>query len=124
MSLATTLRLNALSCLIIGALFLARAEPVSAFLGDPPALLLRVLGAGLVLHGVHLGWAARRRPRRWEVRYFSLADAVWVLATLILVVSGTWITTAGGTAAAAAVAVLVGGLGWLQWRHDAPEARA
>lgn len=120
MTLAILLRLNALSCLLFGALFLSRSVPVAAALGDPPPGLVRLVGLVLVLHAAHLAWASTRRPRAWEVRYFSIGDALWVAATLALVLAGLWITTALGQVLALAVAAGVGCLGWMQWRAVAP----
>jgi len=116
MTLASLLRLNALSCLVFGALFLGRPEQVSGVLGDPPAGLLRLVGIVLILHAGHLGWASLRRPGAWEVGYFSIGDALWVAATLALLVGGVWITTPLGQGLALVVGAGVGCLGWLQWR--------
>ncbi len=129
MTLAAVLRLNALSCLVFGAVFALRPEAVAAFLAEAPApaLALRLLGIGLIAHAAHLGWAAaRERPIRWEIRYLALADALWVVATLGLVAGGLWITTPEGIDAAMATAAMVGLLGFAQiraWRMAAAPLR-
>lgn len=109
---------NALSCLGFGALFVAFSAPVAGFLGDPPVLILRLLGLGLIFNGVHLIWVARQdRPKRRDVLYFATSDALWVAGTAVLLLGGFWITTNIGMALAVLVAVWVGGCGVLQWRY-------
>lgn len=117
--LMATLGANALSCFIFGVLFVLAPASVASFLGSPPAprLVILVLGAALLLHAIHLGWVARNpKPSRWTVMYFSAGDLLWVAATLALILTETWITSTGGMAAAVAVALVVGLLGYLQWR--------
>jgi hypothetical protein len=123
MSLATLLRLNALSCVGFGALFLLAPGRVAAFLGAMPPGLLVALGLALLANGIHLRAAAMRPPRNWEIRWFSLGDAAWVALTLAVLAAGGWITTPAGQATAAAVAVGVGALGALQWQALATGAR-
>ena len=119
MTLATVLRLNALSCLSFGALFLATPGAVAGALGTPPVWFIAALGAGLVGNAALLWLSVRagRAPRRAEVLAFSLGDAAWVVGTLALILAGVWIVTPGGRVAALAVAVMVGALGRAQWRR-------
>jgi len=114
-NLKLILRLNAASCLIFGALFVAAPDLVAAFLGAAPPLLLRIVGAVLFLNGLHLSWASMRTPLpKVELYYFVAGDASWVLLTVLLLVLGVWITTTPGIAAAIAVAAMVGAFGLLQ----------
>jgi len=124
MTLATLLRLNAVSCLVFGALFVTAPGGVAAFIGVAPGWVILALGLGLLVNGAHLLWAARRQPRCWEVRYFSLGDAAWVALTLTVLAAGAWVTAPAGQAAAAAVAVGVGALGALQWQAVAGGVRS
>lgn len=119
MTLATILRLNALSCLTFGALFLAAPAAVAGALGTPPAWLVAALGAGLLGNGalLWLSVARGRVPRRAEVLFFSIGDGLWVGATLGLILAGVWIVTPGGRVAALAVAVMVGAFGLAQWQR-------
>ena len=119
MTLSTVLRLNALSCLGFGVLFLAVPGPVATGLGTPPAWLVAALGAGLIGNAALLWLSARggRAPRRAEGLFFCMGDAAWVVATLALILAGVWIVTPGGRIAALAVAVMVGALGLAQWRR-------
>jgi hypothetical protein len=110
--LKTILRANAASCLLFGALFVLFPEEIARFLSVAAAPGWLILGVGLILLGNagHLLWvAASGSPRRWEVLYFTGGDLAWVLITLVLILSSTWITTPGGIAAALGVAVVVGG---------------
>ncbi len=115
----TILRLNGASCLGFGALFLAAPSKVAHFLASPPApaWLIATLGGVLLLNGVHLLHSARRDPPRpGLVLYFSIGDASWVFGTLLLILTGLWINSTAGMAAAMAVAAMVGAMGWLQYR--------
>ncbi|MFT4999486.1 MAG: hypothetical protein ACI861_002244 [Paracoccaceae bacterium] len=124
--LKTVLIANAASCALFGVVFLTIAGSVATFLGDPPFWLLQVLGAGLLFNAAHLIYAARQnRPNSKLVLYFTLGDALWVLATAGLIATGTWITTSPGIAAAIAVGAYVGLCGIGQWRaisSRAPQA--
>ena len=119
MTLAMVLRLNAASCLGFGALFALAPGTVAAFLGSAPALLVLVLGVGLLGNGLLLVLSARagRVPRRQEVLFFCAGDMGWVAATLVLVAAGLWITAPAGQAVALVVAGMVGWLGFMQWRN-------
>lgn len=119
MTLATVLRLNALSCLGFGLVFLLAPGAVATALGTPPGWVIAALGAGLLGNALLLWLSVRggRAPRRAEVLFFSLGDAGWVVATLALILGGVWIVTPGGRIAALAVAAMVGALGLAQWRR-------
>ena len=118
MTLQTFLRLNAASCVGFGGLFVAVPGVVAGFLGAEPQiapLVIRSVGAILVLNGVHLVWAAAQRaPARSLIVWFSLGDFCWSIGTIALVVRGGWITTPNGTTATALVAIFVGVLGLAQ----------
>jgi len=108
---------NALSCLFFGILFLAKTDAVYTFVGEPPVLVLRILGIGLIINGIHLGYVAyQKQPTRNAILYFIIGDVIWVLATLALLVIGLWITAFSGMILAILVAVFVGLCGALQWR--------
>ena len=121
--LRLTLMANFLSCTLFGIVFLAVPTETAEFLGNPPVWLILVIGAGLILNGVALALEARRKaPRRREVTLFAYGDIIWVLATITLVSTGLWITTAEGSIAASLVALLVGAFGTLQLLFRPPEA--
>ncbi|MDG1531267.1 MAG: hypothetical protein P8Q99_07920 [Paracoccaceae bacterium] len=111
------LKTNAASCLLFGVLFLIAPVVVANALGNPPVLLLQILGLGLIGNGLLILWAASKPvPNRAAVLFFVFGDAIWVVATLILILTGLWITTALGILLSIAVAIFVGGCGFLQWR--------
>lgn len=80
-------RLNALSCLGFGTVFILNPDTVGAFLDGFPPDILRWIGIGLGLNGLHLVFASfRKRIGRVEVIYFVLGDVAWVLGSLVLVI--------------------------------------
>ncbi len=117
-TLSRLLQANAASCLGFGSLLLLQPAPVAHFLSPEtpaPTLLLLILGAGLIGHGLHLLWAASRADiGKRLVWYFSLGDYLWVLGSLSLLASGLWITSTPGVISTLMVAAMVGGLGLLQ----------
>jgi hypothetical protein len=88
---------------------------VSQALGTPPTALIRGIGFVLLANAAHLAIAARR-SRIWplEVLWFALGDLLWWLASLALVASGLWVTTAQGIVATLAVACVVAAFGTAQ----------
>lgn len=124
--LRLVLMLNGASCVLFGLLFLFASSSVAAFLAvrtPAPAATILVLGAGLLINGLALFFFARSKsPNRHAVRFFSLGDLLWVLATLVLIGTGIWIDRLPGILAALVVAVFVGTVGWLQWRAISDQA--
>ncbi|MGX9419052.1 hypothetical protein ACWU4D_17065 [Vibrio sp. WJH972] len=118
LSLKNIMRANATSCLGFGALFALQPSLVATFLGGDfpaPALAIFTLGVLLIVNGLHLIWASRIPvPKKALVLYFSGGDYIWVIASLVLIISGCWITTTSGIVVASAVAALVGLFGVLQ----------
>ena len=112
--LKNILRANAVSCLVFGLLFVAIPAIVAAFLGSAPWLAISIIGALLIVNGLHLLWAAKRTPAKWEVIYFSVGDFLWLLATIVLIATGFWITTTKGIIVAILVALMVGLFGLMQ----------
>lgn len=107
---------NALSCLLFGILFLAKTDAAYTFIGEPPVMALRILGIGLIINGVHLGYvSSQKQPSRNVIFYFIIGDIIWVLVTLVLLAMGLWITTSLGIIFAIWIAVFVGLCGALQW---------
>jgi len=119
--LQSVLLLNAGSCIGFGLLFISLPAATALFLASDkiaPAWFIVLLGAGLIANGVGLAVTARQQaPQAGLVRFFSIGDLLWVVATLLLITTGWWINTAAGISAALLVAALVGSMGWLQWRN-------
>ena len=117
-ALAIVLRYNAASCILFGHAFAIAPAWISSLIGNSAPWVLRIVGLGLVFHGLHLLLASRRsRVVCPEVIYFILGDLGWVLATLVLLSLGIGITNSLGTVFALLIAALVGTLGFLQFRH-------
>lgn len=114
-ALRLALRLNALSCVGFGGLFVGAPAQTAEFLGSPPVAVIIGLGGALLFNGGHLVLAStRRRLAAAEVMWFSEGDLLWWLGTLALVACGQWITTSAGVVAALLVAAGVAALGVAQ----------
>ncbi len=118
LTLATILRANAVSCLVFGLIFIITPTAVALFLDNnkpAPDGLILVLGAGLIINGIHLLWVStRQKIPKSLVIYFSTGDYLWLAFTLILMLTGTWITTLPGIVSTSIVSTLVGLFGLLQ----------
>jgi hypothetical protein len=118
LNLKRVLQLNALSCTGFGLLFLFRSAAVASFLSvenSAPPTLITVLGVVLIFNGLHLAWASVQDlpDKRW-INYFSIGDFAWVLATLLIILMGVWITNTQGIITALIVAAFVGSMGLMQ----------
>lgn len=118
LNLKQVLQLNALSCIGFGLLFSLRSAAVASFLSaesSAPPILITVLGLVLIFNGLHLVWASSQELlSKFLIMYFSIGDFAWVLATVLIILMGVWITNAQGVIAALIVAALVGSMGLLQ----------
>lgn len=84
--LATILRLDALTCLVMGALLLAAAGPVAALSALPQGLLFWAGAALLPVAAFIWLTASGRLPGRWPVLLVVLGNIGWVGASLAVVV--------------------------------------
>jgi hypothetical protein len=119
--LSTVLRADAAFCLLCGlpgivapawlAGFLLPSTPT--LLGLPMRDVMLEIGILLALYAVIL-FLVSRRPSRALVAAFTLADAGWVLGTLLLLALGGF--SAWGAAALLVVAACTALLGWLKLR--------
>ena len=115
-ALKTVMRLNALSCLGFGLLFVVMPAVVADFLGDGPHWLILTMGIVLIVNGIHLLLVSMNTsPARPLVLYFSAGDAAWVVLTLVLIATGFVVSTPAGVVTALVVAVMVGGFGLMQY---------
>ena len=119
-SLRFFLRLNAVTCVVFGLIFVLHAGVVAQFLGGFPQEWLFWIGALLVLHSGHLLWASFRRAiLRLEIYYFSAGDLLWFLLSLLFVAKPDLISSDMGNLATIAVAVIVASIGLAQlWCHS------
>jgi hypothetical protein len=101
-----------MSCLLFGAWLVVRPKEVAGFLGTPLAVLVELIGAGLVFNGVHLFWASlRRRIYAAEIYYFVTGDLAWATLTLELATCDVFLTTPRGVTVSLAVAAWVALMG-------------
>lgn len=117
-TLKNVLKANAASCIIFGLMFLWAPLEIALFLSNDapaPELVLFLLGAVLVINGLHLLWASvQTSPNKLLVWYFSFGDLLWAIGTIVLLIGGIWITTVFGIIAAIVVGMTVSVLGILQ----------
>lgn len=119
----TILKLNGLSCLLFGALFVFIPNHVIPFLSDSnpaPEVMILALGVVLNLYGMILLWLGNKQaPNLTLVKLIAIGDYLWVLGTIALIALKLWITNINGITVAGLVAILVGWFGWLQWQYAA-----
>jgi hypothetical protein len=117
-TLKTVLRMNATSCIIFAIIFLLMPTAGASFLGKnkaAPELVLQVLGLILLTNGLHILWVSwQLKPHKYLVLYFAVGDFIWVVASIILVSLGMWITTTLGIFISLLVTMMVGTFGILQ----------
>jgi len=121
MTINDVLKINALNCLLFGALLVFMPEPISTFLSDTaiaPKLLLLSIGVGLNIYGLLMLWLANKNPvPQTPLLLIVVGDFLWVIATIIVIQLKLWITTINGITAAGVLAIFVGWLGWIQFKH-------
>jgi hypothetical protein len=117
-TLKDVLRANAVSCIGFGLLFVFIPSTVAGFLSTErlaPNTAILMLGIALIFNGLHLVWASLRPiPSEPMIIYFSVGDFLWVLATVLLIIFGVWITTPMGIIISLLISTVVGILGVLQ----------
>lgn len=120
-TLKKVMRTNATSCLIFGITFLLAPTEIALFLSKEipaPDIALIVLGASLTINGCALIWESlKSSPKRSSIIYFAVGDLIWVIATIILLFLGMWITSFNGIIASSLIAVIVAIFGILQITH-------
>lgn len=86
--LRTALTGNALFSATTGLLVVAVPHQMADWLGVAGAGWLRLLGLGLIGFALELGYqVTRRRLRPWRALAASVADGIWVVASLILLLA-------------------------------------
>lgn len=112
--LRTILAIDAATCLAMGALLLAAATPIAALTGLPSGLLLHA-GAVLLPIAAFIGiLAALTMPPRAAIALVVVGNAAWVLASLLLPLSGLVRPNAIGIAFLAGQALVVAVLAKLE----------
>jgi hypothetical protein len=112
--LRAILAIDAATCLAMGALLLAAATPIAALTGLPPGLLFHA-GAVLLPIAAFIGiLAALTMPPRAAIALVVVGNAAWVLASLLLPLSGLVRPNAIGIAFLAGQAFVVAVLAKLE----------
>ncbi len=106
---------NALFSSLSALVMITRPDWVGAWLGISAPLILPLLGVGLLLFAADLlHQATRPRMASWRALYASSADFLWVLASLILVMTNLF--SPEGKILVLTVAAAVLGMGiWQLW---------
>jgi hypothetical protein len=112
--LRLALRLDALSCALNGAVYLALAGPLGDVFDLPPALL-RGAGAALVAVAV-LVWLASRPVRIAPAAAYAIValNALWAAGSLVFAIAGWGSPSTAGTVWIVVQAVAVADLAALQ----------
>lgn len=112
------LHANGSTCLIFGIILVLFPSQIALFLSSSapaPCEWIIAVGCLLLCNSGHLFWVARSPlPSKWHIVYFSLGDMLWVLGTMGLVITHTWITNSFAIIVSYIIALLVGTLGALQ----------
>jgi len=108
------LRGNAVFSLVSGITAVVAAGSVAGMLGEIDPRLLRGLGVGLIGFAALVFWVSLDTRRMASLTgTIVVADLLWVVATVGLVVAGVFHST--GVALVAGIALIVGGFAVLQW---------
>ncbi len=117
----TILKLNGLNCLLFGAIFVFATQLTINFLSQTnpaPEIAIVAMGVVLNLYGLLLIWMGnKQKPDAKMVLLIAIGDAAWVLLTIGLILTQTWITELNGITVSGMVAIIVGWFGWMQWKY-------
>lgn len=113
--LRLALRADAIVSLATGAISLVEAQPLGAMLGLPP-FALSILGAVVAVYGAFLLYiAAQPQISRRIVLAALVLDAIWVIDSVVLLISGWLPLTSAGMWTIGLVALAVATLGELKF---------
>jgi hypothetical protein len=106
--LRRTLRANGLFSGVSGLAFITASRPIALFLGLDGPFVLIVIGIGLLLYALALWFNAGHRPIDHSFVWVAIiADAAWVVGSLIILLTDWFPLTPAGWWAVAIVADLV-----------------
>jgi hypothetical protein len=113
--LRLALRADAIFCVATGAIGLVAAQPLATLLGIP-ALALGILGAIVALYGAFLFYTAAQAQISRRIALAALVlDAIWVIDSAVLLLTGWLPLTSAGMWTIGLVAVAVATLGELKF---------
>ena len=106
--LRRTLQANGIFSSLSGVILIAGASPITAFLGLKMPIVLIVVGIVTLLYAVSLFLtAARPSIDHRSGMMYALLDSAWVIASLVILVTGWVPLTTEGKWAVGLVAVIV-----------------
>lgn len=115
-SLTTTLRVNVICSAAVGAILVAAPATMAGIIGDVPAWLCQLVGAGLLLFAAWVYWVSRRLPdARTGVAWVFALDMVWVVGVPVVMVVFASYLTLWGHLLLGGSALLVADFAWLEW---------
>jgi hypothetical protein len=99
---------NSIFCALCGLLLAVGAEPIATFLGWSTFVPLIIICIGLLLYSAQLLRRLVRRPvDALTGMVYAIADTVWVVASVILLLTGWVPFTTGGEWAMVIQAIIV-----------------
>jgi hypothetical protein len=114
--LRTVLRGNTLFSLVSGITLVIGAGTLSVFTGIEPAIVLTVVGVGLIIYAAFLWYvAAPQTPNRRLVWSVIVADTLWVVGSIILLFADPLSLTIAGKWAVGILADVVATFAVLQY---------
>jgi hypothetical protein len=120
LALHDTLLANAVFCATSGLIFALAASPLAGFLNTTQSVMI-VFGIVLIVYGVWLGFNATRPViSRGFTLFTVIADSVWVLFSILLLVLPVFDFTSGAKWAIGITAICVDMFAtfqFLQWRR-------
>jgi hypothetical protein len=113
--LRLALRADAIVCITTGAISLVAAQPLGTLLGVSP-LALGILGAVVAVYGAFLLYAAAQAQISRRIALITLVlDAIWVIDSMVLLLTGWLPLTSAGMWTIGLVALAVATLGELKF---------
>jgi Ca2+/Na+ antiporter len=107
-TLRTALVANALFSALTGMALLVFGEPIAGWIGVGAPFVYRVLGGGLLVFAGLVGWIGTRRTvDTFRAALISLADLLWVIGTVVLILSTLETVETHGIVALLLVATVV-----------------
>lgn len=106
--LRTILKENGVFSTVSGLAFIGAATPIATFLGFEMPLILTIIGVGLLLFAADLFYIATRPVlNQYLVIGIIIADVIWVIGSIILLVTDFVPLTTAGQWAVGIVAAIV-----------------
>ena len=119
--LRRALQADSIFTLLGGLLLIVDSGPLATLMGLPWSWAFAIVGVGLLGYAALLFLAARRTPiDRRQALGFIVADAIWVVASVVIVLDGVAPLSAAGFWGVLIVADIVAVLGVLKyigWRR-------